>query len=47
MSPGGFEQVLVNSEDRNDFMALVLNCESGTVYGHRLLDLNREYGLEV
>jgi hypothetical protein len=47
MSRGGFEHVLVNSEDRNVFMVLVLDRESGVVYGHRLLDLNREYGLDA
>ncbi len=41
MSPGGFEHVLVNSENRNVYMVLVLDRESGVVYGHRLLDLNR------
>jgi hypothetical protein len=42
---GRFEHVLVNSEDRNIFMVLVLDCDARVVYGHRLLDLNREYGL--
>lgn len=47
MLPGPFDHVLVNSENRNVFMALVLNREAGTVLGHRLLNLNREYGLDV
>ena len=47
MSPVPYEHVLVNSEDRNVFMVLVLvlDREAGVVYGHRLLDLNCEYGL--
>jgi hypothetical protein len=45
MPPGPFVHVLVSSEDRNVFMVLVLDSQAGVVYGHRLLDLNREYGL--
>ena len=44
MSPGAFEHVLVNSEDRNTFMVLVLDREARVVHGHRLLDLDCEYG---
>ena len=40
-----FDHVLVNSEDRNVFMVIVLDREAGKVHGHRLLDLNRGYGL--
>jgi hypothetical protein len=47
MLPGRFEHVLVSSEDRNVFMVLVLDLPAGVVYGHRLLDLNREYGLDA
>lgn len=46
MPPGRFEHVLVKSEDRNVFMVLVLDRHAGAVYGHRLLDLNHEYGLD-
>ena len=42
---GGFQHVLVNSEDNNVFMVLVLDVSKRVVLGHRLLDLNREYGL--
>src|SRR5688572_24890648 len=42
---GGFQHVLVDSEDKNVFMVLVLDIPSGRVLGHRLLDLNSEYGL--
>ena len=41
-----YEHVLVNSEDRNVFMVLVLDRQEGTVHGHRLLDLNKLYGLQ-
>jgi hypothetical protein len=47
MPPGRFEHALVCSEDRNVYMVLVLDREAGVVYGHRLLDLNREYGLDA
>lgn len=43
---GSFQHVLVDSEDKNVFMVLVLDIASHTVLGHRLVDLNREYGLE-
>jgi len=45
-STARFQFVHVNSEDQNVFMVLVLDIAGGTVLGHRLLDLNREYGLE-
>jgi hypothetical protein len=44
---GRFQHVLVKSENKNVFMVLVLDCPARTVYGHRLLDLNSEYGLEL
>ena len=43
---GNYQHVLVNSEDKNVFMILVLDLTSRSVLGHRLLDLNQEYGLE-
>jgi hypothetical protein len=45
MSPLAYEHVLVNTEDQNVFMVLVLDLDAGVVYGHRILDLRREYGL--
>lgn len=47
MPPGRFVHAQASTEDRNDFMMVVLDCEAGEVYGHRLLDLNREYGLDA
>ncbi|MFL5241944.1 MAG: hypothetical protein ACJ8FY_07535 [Gemmataceae bacterium] len=44
---GRFEHVLINSEDPNVFMVVILDRKEGTVYGHRLLDLNKEYGLHT
>jgi hypothetical protein len=43
---GNFQHVLVDSEDKNVFMVLVLDLATQAVLGHRLLDLNREYGLK-
>ena len=45
-SSGQFQHVLVNSEDKNVFMVIVLDLLERRVYGHRLLNLNKEYGLE-
>jgi len=42
---GRFQHVLVNSTDKNIFMVVVLDVPKRVVLGHRLLDLNREYGL--
>jgi len=42
---GRFQHVLVDSEDKNVFMVLVLDVPGRIVLGHRLLDLNQEYGL--
>ncbi|HTY88423.1 MAG TPA: hypothetical protein VMB80_13220 [Candidatus Acidoferrum sp.] len=42
---GQYQHVLVDSEDKNVFMVIVLDVVSRIVLGHRLLDLNREYGL--
>jgi hypothetical protein len=44
---GRFQHILIQSEDRNVFMVIVVELREGTVFGHRLLDLNREYGLQV
>ena len=43
---GNYQHVLINSEDKNVFMVLVLDLASRSVLGHRLLNLNQEYGLE-
>jgi hypothetical protein len=42
---GRYQHVLVSSEDKNVLMVLVLNIVRRSVFGHRLLDLNNEYGL--
>jgi hypothetical protein len=42
---GRYEHVLIDSDDREVFMVVVLDRESKTVLGHRLLDLPRLYGL--
>jgi len=44
---GSFEHVLVNSDRANVFMVLVLDRRATRVVGHRLINLNREYGLET
>ncbi len=43
---GRYQQVLVSSEHKNIFMVLVLDLKSQSVMGHRLMDLNKEYGLD-
>jgi hypothetical protein len=40
-----FQHVLIDSEDHNVFMVLVIDMAACQVLGHRLLDLNQEYGI--
>lgn len=42
---GLYQHVLVNSDDKNVFMVLILDLSARCVFGHRLLDLRKEYGL--
>lgn len=42
---GTFQHILVTTDDKNVFMVIVLDLSQTVVYGHHLLDLNREYGL--
>lgn len=42
---GSYQHVLVDSKDKNVFMALVLDVKKKQVHGHHLLDLNRLYGV--
>ena len=46
MMSGKFEHILVNSENSNIFMVLVLDRQLDLVHGHRLLNMEREYGLD-
>ena len=43
---GRFQHVLVNSDNKNVFMVLILDIQQRNIFGHRLLDLNKEYGLQ-
>jgi hypothetical protein len=40
-----FDHVLVLTRTKNVFLVVVVDLFHGSIYGHRLLDLNREYGL--
>ncbi len=42
-----FDHVLINSEDNNVFMVLVLDLKNKKVVGHRLLNLDKEYGIST
>ncbi|WP_050025273.1 hypothetical protein [Verrucomicrobium sp. BvORR034] len=44
---GRFQHVLVDTDDKNIFMVIVLDLRKRSVFGHRLLNLNDEYGVEV
>ena len=40
-----FDHVLVMTKTKNVYLAVVVDLAHESIYGHRLLDLNREYGL--
>lgn len=39
-----FEHVLIATGAKNVYLVIVVNFVQKAIYGHRLLDLNREYG---
>jgi hypothetical protein len=39
-----FDHVLVMTKTNNVYLAVVVDLAHDSIYGHRLLDLNREYG---
>lgn len=40
-----FDQVLVATRTKNVFVVVVVDLSAHAIFGHRLLDLNHEYGL--
>ena len=42
---GEFQHVLVNSEDKNIFLAIILNLPARQVVGHHILNFNALYGV--
>jgi hypothetical protein len=40
-----FDHVLIATPDENVFLVIVVDVKAGAVFGHRLLNLNIEYGL--
>jgi hypothetical protein len=42
---GRFDHVLVVTRTKNIYLVVVVEVARDSIYGHRLLDLNREYGL--
>ena len=40
-----YDHVLIATSIRNVFLAVIIDLKARSVFGHRLLDLNREYGL--
>ena len=43
---GVYDHVLLPTEKKNTFVVIVVNRSRASVAGHRILDLNREYGLD-
>jgi hypothetical protein len=44
---GRYQHVLLDTEDKNVFMVIILELWRREIFGHRLLDLNLEYGLNA
>ena len=42
---GSFDHVLVMTKTKNVYLVIVVDLARDSIFGHRLLDLNREYGL--
>ena len=40
-----FDHVLVVTKTKNVFLTIIVDLVRDTIFGHHLLDLNREYGL--
>ena len=40
-----FDHVLVMTESKNVYLVVVVDLVQDAIYGHRLLDVNQEYGL--
>ena len=45
-SSGRYQHVLIDSKDENVSMVIVIDLVHSTVFGHRILNLSREYGID-
>jgi len=41
-----YDQILLPSEKQNVFLVIVIDILKNEIYGHRLLDLNKEFGVK-
>lgn len=44
-APGRYDQVLIGTARFNAFLVVVVDLRSRSVHGHRVFDLNAEYGV--
>jgi hypothetical protein len=42
---GRFDEVLIGTGRFNALLVIVVDLNAGTIFGHFLLDLNKEYGI--
>ena len=42
---GRYDQIVIETDRPDIFLVVVVDVRSNTIFGHRLLDLNVEYGL--
>ena len=41
-----FDHILLPTENQNVFLTIVVDLKNKKVFGHKILDLNKEYGIE-
>lgn len=41
-----FDHILLPTEKQNVFLTIVVDLEKKRIFGHKILDLNKEYGIE-
>lgn len=41
-----FDHILLPTEKQNVFLTIVVDLEKKIIFGHKILDLNKEYGIE-
>ena len=44
-STNTFDQILIPTEKKNIYLIIIVNIKNKNIFGHYLLDLNKEYGI--
>ena len=46
-SNNAFDQILIATAKKNVYLIIIVSLADKNIFGHYLLDLNKEYGIEV